>query len=326
MMDAEDLEMFERSIRHAAESAADGVALDVALTDLGWHEALGDFPREAVSALFSIQGEVNATSSALHRVVAWGLTGSTAAAGAVLPSLGSSEPPGLPSGDSIDIGIDGLANAALVAGGLIIVPVVPSDADVTHITIDAGELDLSPVTGLDVGAQLVRIGGSLPASDPATATATAGGSWTEALRLGRLAVGHELVGASRGVLAQAREHALERIQFGQPIARFQAVRHKLAEVLIAIETAEALLDAAWLDGTEVTASMAKAAAGRAGRLAAKNGQQVLAGIGFTEEHGVHRWIRRILLLDELLGSSRTLTKELGEQLLESRQLPPLLPL
>ena len=71
--------------------------------------------------------------------------------------------------------------------------------------------------------------------------------WAAAVALAQLAVAHELVGASRKALALAREHALERIQFGQPIARFQAVRHRLAETLVAIETATAVLDAAWLD-------------------------------------------------------------------------------
>ena len=124
----------------------------------------------------------------------------------------------------------------------------------------------------------------------------------------------------------AREHALERIQFDQPIAKFQAVRHRLAETLVAIETAAAVLDAAWLDPTPVTAAMAKAGAGRSGRVAAKHCQQVLAGIGFTTEHDLHRSLRRIWMLDQLFGSSAVLTKQLGEQLIASRTLPRLLPL
>ena len=322
-MDAEDLDLFHRSIRHAAEAAHHPTGFDAALADLGWYDAVADFPRESISTLFAIHGETNATSSALHRLVGWSLTGSTASPGAVLPQLGSWQPPARSTGDQIKV--KGLANAALTGSNpaVVTVPVATAGGGIAIATIDVDSLDLSPVTGLDPGAALVLISGSTSSdgSDPADPAA-----WDHAVRLGRLAVGHELVGASRGVLAQAREHALERIQFGQPIAMFQAVRHKLAEILIAIETAEALLDAAWLDGTDVTASMAKAAAGRAGRLAAKNGQQVLAGIGFTEEHGVHRWIRRIFFLDELFGSSRTLTKKLGTDLLASRQLPPLLPL
>jgi alkylation response protein AidB-like acyl-CoA dehydrogenase len=128
------------------------------------------------------------------------------------------------------------------------------------------------------------------------------------------------------MLALARLHALEREQFGQPIAAFQAIRHRLAETLVAIETADAVLDAAWLDRSPQTAAMAKALAGRGARTAARHCQQVLAGIGFTTEHDLHRYVRRTLVLDQLLGSARTLTRGLGEELLATRTLPGLLPL
>jgi alkylation response protein AidB-like acyl-CoA dehydrogenase len=150
--------------------------------------------------------------------------------------------------------------------------------------------------------------------------------WVAAVQHGQLAVAHELVGASRRVLALAREHALERIQFDQPIAKFQAIRHRLAETLVAIETAASVLDAAWLDPSPVTAAMAKASAGRSARTVIKHGQQVLAGIGFTTEHDLHRYVRRVLVLDQLFGSSAVLTKQLGQQLLATRELPRLLPL
>ena len=60
--------------------------------------------------------------------------------------------------------------------------------------------------------------------------------------------------------------------------------------------------------------------------AARHCQQVLAGIGFTAEHPFHRYYRRILLLDQLFGSAHGLTRDFGEELLQSRQLPALLPL
>jgi hypothetical protein len=53
---------------------------------------------------------------------------------------------------------------------------------------------------------------------------------------------------------------------------------------------------------------------------------VLAGIGSTTEHDLHRYVRRTLVLDQLLGSARTLTRDLGDELLTTRALPPLLPL
>ena len=144
--------------------------------------------------------------------------------------------------------------------------------------------------------------------------------------VGRLAVGHELVGASRKMLELAREHAMERVQFGQPIAMFQAVRHRLAETLVAIEAADAALDAAWLDREPISAAMAKAVAGRAARTTARHCQQVLAGVGFTTEHPFHRYLKRTLVLDQLLGSAHALTRDLGTQIVTTGQLPPLVPL
>ncbi|MDT5010366.1 MAG: hypothetical protein QOH57_1983 [Mycobacterium sp.] len=127
----------------------------------------------------------------------------------------------------------------------------------------------------------------------------------------RLAVGWWLVGSSRAMLTLARRHALDRIQFGQPIAAFQAVRHRLAETLVAIEGAEATLRLPNPESPDLTALLAKAAAGKAALTAARHCQQVLGGIGFTAEHDLHRHIKRVLVLDGLLGSSRELTRKAG---------------
>ena len=76
--------------------------------------------------------------------------------------------------------------------------------------------------------------------------------------------------------ALARQHALDRVQFGRPIASFQAVRHRLAETLVAIEGAEATLSLPGDDNPDLTALLAKAAAGKAALTAARHCQQVLA--------------------------------------------------
>ena len=69
--------------------------------------------------------------------------------------------------------------------------------------------------------------------------------------------------------------------------------------------------------------MAKALAGRGARTAARHCQQVLAGIGFTTEHRFHHYVRRVLVLDQLFGAGRSLTRGLGRELLATRSLPPL---
>lgn len=135
----------------------------------------------------------------------------------------------------------------------------------------------------------------------------------EAIRLAesRRAVSWWLVGSSRAMLALARRHALDRTQFGKPIASFQAVRHRLAESLVAIEGAEATLSLPGVDNPDLTALLAKAAAGTAALTTAKHCQQVLAGIGFTAEHELHHHVKRVLVLDGLLGSAKELTRKAG---------------
>ncbi|GAC1396196.1 MAG: acyl-CoA dehydrogenase family protein [Mycobacterium sp.] len=127
----------------------------------------------------------------------------------------------------------------------------------------------------------------------------------------RRALGWWLIGAARAMLALACRHALDRVQFGRPIAGFQAVRHRLAETLVTIEGAEATLLLPGDDNPDLTALLAKAAAGKAALTAARHCQQVLGGIGFTEEHDLHHHVKRALVLDGLLGSSRELTRRAG---------------
>ncbi|HZU45773.1 MAG TPA: acyl-CoA dehydrogenase family protein, partial [Mycobacterium sp.] len=88
----------------------------------------------------------------------------------------------------------------------------------------------------------------------------------------------------------------------------QAIRHRLAETLVAVEGAEATLQAA---SDDLGCLLAKAAAGQAALTAARHCQQVLGGIGFTAEHELHRHVKRVLVLDAMLGSARELTREAG---------------
>jgi hypothetical protein len=143
------------------------------------------------------------------------------------------------------------------------------------------------------------------------------------LAAGRRALGWWLVGTSRAMLSLARRHALDRVQFGRPVASFQAIRHRLAETLVAIEGAEATLSGA---DDDLSSLLAKAAAGHAALTTARHCQQVLGGIGFTAEHELHRHVRRALVLDGLLGSSRELTREAGAELRRRRSVPRLVDL
>jgi hypothetical protein len=321
MMNPADLILFERSLQHAVATDS-GRPLDTALSELGWADALALDPQTAVATLFSLRGSAHASSSSLNHVLAHrlGLQGFPPT-GVVLPFLGQRVPPGeLEGGDLVVHGLGGAALAdqeeALVvarAGAVAVAAVVPTAA-----------MERRPVRGMDPELGLVEVTGTLHGVSARQVLAPS--AWPSALALSQLAVGHELLGASRKMLELARQHAVARTQFDQVIGKFQAVRHRLAETLVAVEAADAMLGAGWEDGSPTTAAVAKALAGRAARTAARHCQQVLAGIGFTTEHEFHRYVRRILVLDALFGGSRNLTRELGAELLTSQRLPALVPL
>jgi hypothetical protein len=304
MIEGPDRELFDRSLQQATARHT-GTALDAELEALGWRDALAADAHVAVSLLFAHQGAANVTSSALDRVLANAMGAEPTAV--VLPPLGRWE---------VVEGVNGIATATLGQRDTALVV-----ASGVAFEFDTSALTQRAIEGIDPSLGLVEVSGDLTGAREVGPV-----DWRAAVAVGQLALGHELVGASRRMLELGREHAVERVQFGQPIARFQAVRHRLAETLVAIEAADALLEAAWLDHDPQTAAMAKAAAGRGARVAARHCQQVLAGIGFTTEHDLHRYVRRVLVLEQLLGSTRRLTRELGNDIVEHRELPALLPL
>jgi hypothetical protein len=320
-MDSVDLELFEQSLAHATSDYS-GHALDAALEELGWPDALAIEPPAAISTLFPLQGANNSTSSALDHVVLHSLgLHPPPARGVVLPAIGQWDPPGTLSSDGLQV--NGLASGAL-RGLEFAVVVAATERGPTALAVPSASLTVARVDGVDPNYGLSLVTGedirTYTELEPAPA------DWTSAVAFARLALAHELVGASRKMLELAREHAVERMQFGRPISSFQAIRHRLADTLVAIEMAEALLDAAWLDVTPNSAAMAKAVAGRQARVTGRQCQQVLAGIGFTTEHPLHLFVRRTLVLDGLFGTAASVTKALGEEMIRVASLPPLLPL
>jgi alkylation response protein AidB-like acyl-CoA dehydrogenase len=136
-----------------------------------------------------------------------------------------------------------------------------------------------------------------------------------------LALACELAGVCRTMLGLGVVHVTERRQFGQPIGRFQAVKHRLADAKVALIAAEAAIDEAAAEPGPLTAMLAKVWAGRATRVTAKQVQQVLGGMGFTWEHPFHRHVRRALALEGLAGSAAELQHDLGRRLLSTADVP-----
>lgn len=293
-MDAAEHALLEEALRKAMTTSSPGAELDAALADLGWVEMLGQEPGTAIPLVFRLLGETGAGATVLNDVV-------LLAAG---HPLGGTLPLPYAGGASVEWARDGSQDGSALDPGLPLRRAEPGD---------------------------------LPAP---------------ALAAGRRALGWWLLGTGRAMLTLAREHVLDRQQFGRPLASFQALRHRLAETYVALEAAEAVLAAApaartaltsgaseaplagagasegalTAAGDDIGALLAKATAGRAALTAARHCQQALGGIGFTAEHALHRHVKRALVLDGLLGSTRELTREAGRLLLRETRAPRLVDL
>ncbi|MEV5833073.1 acyl-CoA dehydrogenase family protein [Nocardia sp. NPDC052112] len=123
---------------------------------------------------------------------------------------------------------------------------------------------------------------------------------------GALANAAQLLGAGRALLAAATEYAKQRKQFGKPIGEFQAVKQKLADVLIGLDLAEPLLYRAALTMGEVTrgrdVSAAVIACGDAAYRAARAALQVHGAIGYTAEYDLSLWLTRVTALRSAWGT------------------------
>jgi len=131
----------------------------------------------------------------------------------------------------------------------------------------------------------------------------------------------EMVGGTQRVLETSTEYAKTRHQFGKPIGIYQAVSHKLADMLVLSESGRsATYYAAWAveaDAADrsLAASMAKAYVSDAYRRVAGDGIQVHGGIGFTWEHDMHLYFKRAKSSEVTLGDA-TYHRELVAQALD----------
>ncbi|MCA2337203.1 acyl-CoA dehydrogenase family protein, partial [Mycobacterium avium] len=110
---------------------------------------------------------------------------------------------------------------------------------------------------------------------------------------GALATAAQLVGAAEALRDAAVDYAKQRTQFGRVIGSYQAIKHKLADVHIAIELARPLVYGAALTLQPRDVSAAKAAASDAALLAARSALQTHGAIGFTQEHDLSLLLLRV---------------------------------
>ncbi|MEG8177407.1 acyl-CoA/acyl-ACP dehydrogenase [Nocardia terpenica] len=128
-----------------------------------------------------------------------------------------------------------------------------------------------------------------------------------ALDAGALATAAQLLGAGRALLDSSVAYVTQRHQFGRPIGQYQAVKHQLANALIALEMAEPLLYRAALSTASPNrardVSAAKLACAEAAYRTARTALQVHGAIGYTAEYDLSLWLTKVTALQSAWGTA-----------------------
>lgn len=195
--------------------------------------------------------------------------------------------------------------AALASGELVATVALPPHAPRAVDADSAGLVLLATDDGVSEAAPGDRHESVDPSRPVYDVTAT-GQPWQAEVRrafeFGALATAAQLVGAAEALLRDTVDYAKQRAQFGRVIGSYQAIKHKLADVHIAIELARPLLYGAALSMEPRDVSAAKAAAAEAGLLAARSALQTHGAIGFTQENDLSLWLLRVQALRSAWGT------------------------
>jgi alkylation response protein AidB-like acyl-CoA dehydrogenase len=187
-----------------------------------------------------------------------------------------------------------------------------SDDALAACVVPARDARVEPITPFDPSRGLARVVLDhvvVPADrvlgTPGTLTAA---GVERVLHQAATAMALESVGTCQSMFDITLDYAKQREQFGVPIGSFQAVKHKFADLLVALEKARASAYFAALTIAEdderraIAASAAKVAAADCERMMSKEGIQLHGGIGYTWEHDMHLYVRRAKSATLLFGS------------------------
>lgn len=283
----------------AAGDHAPGRALWGRLADAGTfalavpeeHEGVGLLPVDVAVAFVelgrhAVPGPVVETAAAGALLARLAELGDAAPAKRLLPSLASGE---------------AVTTLALPEGGPF---ALDADAAALRLTATDGELRLASgharvERSLDPVRRLARLkpGGELLASGPSVTEASRyAADWAA------LATAAQALGVGLALLDKTVAYVKQRTQFGTPIGGFQAVKHRLADVLIGLEFARPLLYGAALTLETADVAAAKAAASEAAYGAARAALQLHGAIGYTAEYDLSLWLTKARALRTAWGS------------------------
>jgi alkylation response protein AidB-like acyl-CoA dehydrogenase len=212
-----------------------------------------------------------------------------------------------------------LAGARLVADAHIADLLIVQSGDELH-AVPSESFAATPQPSLDGARRVFTVEAEL-----STDTRMPGGATEAAKAFDRGAAGTAalLNGISQRMLEMTVAYVKDRQQFGRPVGSFQAIKHKMAETLLVVETSKA---AAWyaayaiardLDDRSTAASVAKSYASDAEYKANYESLQSHGGIGFTWEHDLHLWLKRGKALEQAYGSATSHRARLATEIFGS---------
>ncbi|MFG2497586.1 acyl-CoA dehydrogenase family protein [Streptomyces sp. NPDC048441] len=255
------------------------------------HEGVGPLPVEVAVAFVelgrhAVPGPVVETVAAAALLARLADLGDTAPAKRLLPPIASG---------------DAIATLALPRGGPF---ALDADAATLRLTAEDGELRLAAgharvERSLDPARRLARLrsGGELLASGPPVTEASEyAADWAS------LATAAQALGVGLALLERTVAYVKQRTQFGTPIGGFQAVKHRLADVLTGLEFTRPLLYGAALSMETADIAAAKVAASEAAYAAARAALQLHGAIGYTAEYDLSLWLTKARALRTAWGS------------------------
>ncbi|WP_337188129.1 acyl-CoA dehydrogenase family protein [Phenylobacterium sp.] len=173
---------------------------------------------------------------------------------------------------------------------------------------DAPGLRRRALAALDPTRRIARLEFRDVEAELLGAAGEAGAAFARTMMLAAIGLAHEMVGGAERLRESALAYAGLRMQFGRPIASFQSMKHKQADMLVDVELARSAAyyaaEAAAEDDPETPAlaSLAKAAASEAYLQTAIHTIQIHGGIGFTWDNDTHLWFKRAKSSEVFLGS------------------------
>ncbi|OBK30328.1 acyl-CoA dehydrogenase [Mycobacterium asiaticum] len=202
-------------------------------------------------------------------------------------------------------------------GALVFDPDYVVNGDVADVVVaaDGGQLtrwtefSSEPVVTMDLTRRLARVqpkGTSPLGDDPGLADIAA------------VLLAAEQIGAAERCLDLTVEYTKSRVQFGRPIGSFQALKHRMADLYVAIAAARAVVDDACIDPTPINAATARLAATEALNTVAAEGIQLHGGIAITWEHDMHLYFKRAHGSAQLLDTTRDVLRRLETQVLQTK--------